>query len=160
MCRRTITMAELGEIIYQHHKGISNRKISKSLKVSRNTVKAVLQKVYDAGYCRDSSTIEDITKYVQLIFGSRQDTVSEKQPAISEFAKVHEVIESYLSQPYMTIRQCLHLLKENYPITASETSLHRYVKKHFQEKPEKITIPMPTIPGELVVYRAGFPTGP
>jgi len=32
MTRRTITMAELGEILYQHHQGSSNRQIAKIIK--------------------------------------------------------------------------------------------------------------------------------
>ena len=43
-------MAELGEILYQHHQGSCSRQIAKSLKVSRNTVKRIIEEAYAVGY--------------------------------------------------------------------------------------------------------------
>lgn len=44
MARRTVPMIEVDEILYRWSQGMSDRKIAKSLGISRNTVKKILSK--------------------------------------------------------------------------------------------------------------------
>jgi hypothetical protein len=49
MARRTIEMIELEEVLYQWIKGIGIKGISRSLGISRNTVKKIILQAQQAG---------------------------------------------------------------------------------------------------------------
>jgi len=141
-------MAELGEILYQHRQGVSLRKIAQSLAVSRNTVKSVIKKARQIGYQGTNTPVTDMDDIVSRIWVKDSQARSSHNRCVQPiFTRLHTEIESYLQQPYMTVRQCLRLLKEQHSIDVSETSLHRYIKTHIQPS-EATVIPLPTTPGQ------------
>jgi len=149
-------MAELGEILYQHRQGFSLRKIAQSLAVSRNTVKSVIKKAKQVGYQGVNTSVTDIEDIVCRICAKDSQSKSSHNRCVQPiFTRLHTVIETHLHQPYMTVRQCLRLLKEQHGIDASETSLHRYIKAHIQ-LPEATVIPLPTTPGQQAQVDYGY----
>ena len=68
MSRRTINMSELVEVLYQHCQGFSQRKISRSLGLSRNTVRSVINKATALGYQGHQTSIESIDAIAKQIW--------------------------------------------------------------------------------------------
>jgi len=142
-------MPELSEILYQHTQGFSLRQIARSLGISRNTVRKIIQKASELGYRGSDTSIEKLSQITQTLFPLGHSLKpSEQKPAQTSLARYHHQIAKNLELPYMTLRQCLRLLKEQYPLTVSETSFHRYIRCHFPRQSKTMVIPMLTKPGE------------
>lgn len=156
MGRRTIPMTEQIEILYQHHQGVSARQIAKSLNISRNTIKDLLNRAKAYGYHRETTHTKDLVEIIRKIHESKDKSVlAETKSAQHVLSEVHEQIKEYLQKPYMTVRQCFRLLEEQYQVGCSETSLHRYIKKHFPTLKDAV-IPLPTMPGKQAQVDYGY----
>jgi len=142
-------MAEKGEILYQHQQGQSMRGIARSLGLSRNTVRQLIARAKAHGYQGPATSVEQLDAIVRAMAMPVpiRRLIPNAQATVTDFlSSHHDVIATYLSQPHMTIRQCLRLLVEEYGYEGSETSLRRYIKQAFSMKPRPV-IPLPTQPG-------------
>lgn len=149
MSRRNIPMTEITEILYQWMQNTSQRKIVKLTGTSRNTVRKIIHQAIELGLIPGktddeqllamSAVIKDwLTSATKLSSGTAQHQLEQQ----------HEQIKQWLDEPHMTVRQIGRLLKELTPsVTTSETSLHRYLKKHFPKPIESTTV-LHTLPGE------------
>jgi transposase len=143
MARRTIPMIEVDEILYRWFKGMSERRISRSLGISRMTVRKILFQARQLGL-GDEPQDADFTQLKSCLFELRQGTKM-SSPA-QDYLKVHhEQIESWRLMPYMTVTQMVRLFAEQ-GNKVSETSLRRYIRKHFPSLPDS-TVHLETKPG-------------
>src|SRR3546814_6025474 len=102
MARRTIPMIEVEEILYQWLKGMSERKIARSLGISRNTVKTILRQGKKVGLTKAFSTA-DLADIMVPLFELRQKNERIPGSAQTYLAAHHEQITTWLSMPYMTV---------------------------------------------------------
>lgn len=160
MSRRTLPMTAITEILYQWTKGVSKRQIVKQTGISRNTVKKIINQGIEfglvVGFIDDDKLLSigaDVT-YSLKNKGKSEGTSSgsAQQPLIVN----HEQLKLWLAEPYMTIRQVLRLLSDlEPPVTISETSLHRYIKRHFPKEKES-TVVLHTLPAEQAQVDFGY----
>ncbi len=92
MARRKIEMLEIREVIYQWQKGKRSRAISRSLGVSRNTVRDLLRKAEILGLKSGSEPIEAEKIIEQLI--KERCTRGEPGPAQRLLSTHHNKIEA------------------------------------------------------------------
>lgn len=151
--KRKIAMIEIAEILYRWNLGMSKRKISCSLGVSRNTIKRALKEAERLGLKlgeADHKTIDEIAKTITTNYkkNNNQQGVREK------LAKQHEQLSAWREQPNMTVTQMMRLLAEQGEFI-SETSLRRYIRQHFT-KMGKTTIHLETIPAQQAQVDYGY----
>jgi len=147
MSRRIISVTEITEILYQWCKGISVRKIAESLGNSRNTIRVVIAQAESLGLKQNNSDKTKLLEVSQLLLEARnmQHTSGSAQ---KRMAACHDDIKQWLIQKHMTIRQIQRLLAEPpRQVIVSEMSLHRYIKRKFELKPQTV-VHLETIPGE------------
>lgn len=137
-------MIEIDEILYRWQKGMSERRISRSLGTSRMAVRKILEQARAVGI-REDTKEEELLALKPLLFGIRQGK-RKVRPARDYLEKHHEQISGWLLQPYMTISQMTRLFKESGE-EISDSSLRRYVKEHFPDKVDS-TVHLETIPGQ------------
>lgn len=147
MANRNITMIEITEILYRWRKGISTRKIAESLGTSRNTIREIVTLAEALGLEQGSANETHLLEISRLLTDARSQK-KQRGSAQTLIAVYHDEIRQWLAQPYITVRQIQRLLAEPpHHAIASETSLHRYIKRHFDIKP-KVTIHLETIPAQ------------
>lgn len=144
MGRRSIPMIEIDEIIYRWQKGMSERRISRSLGTSRMAVRKILEEARAVGI-REDTKEEELLALKPLLFEIRQGK-RKVRPARDYLEKHHEQISGWLLQPYMTISQMTRLFKESGE-EISDSSLRRYVKEHFPSQIDS-TVHLETSPGQ------------
>ena len=144
MARRTIQMIEVEEVLYRWLKGVSARRISQSMGISRNTIKKIITQAQSTGLTFDSQP-EDIEKYRDLLTAVNTKPRVNSGEAYNYLVTQHEQIENWREMPYMTVRQMVRLFKQN-NACVSESSLHRYIAKHFPVIPQS-TVHLTTRPG-------------
>ena len=139
-------MIEIKEVIYQWQQGVSQRQISKNLGVCRRTVRKVMSfcKRYGLEGMRQekSSRIEEVC---DLYRKAHQKSVSKNPHAQENLKAHHDQLWEWLKEPHMTVVQIRRLLEEQGD-RFSETSLRRYIKKHFPKQPAS-TVPLPSLAG-------------
>lgn len=139
-------MAEIREVLYQHHKGATQRKIEKSLGVSRNSVRKYLAMATDLGYSIDISTdaLESIAIKVhyQIVSTSASNRPNKSK---KEIELHHEKIKQLLTERWITHEQ-IHRILIGEGLAASRRSLSRYIAHHFPVLP-KSTVHLLTKPG-------------
>jgi len=146
-------MIEISEILYRKQKGDKIKQIAKSLGYSKNTIKNVIKeadtyktKIEDSAD-QIATAINKIRRSIKKQYG--QETIAAKlKPYESK-------VQTWLTQPSMTITQIGRLLLEN-GIGVSETSLRRYVKTHFPSVTKNYTIPLVSIPGQEAQVDYGY----
>ena len=143
---RTKCVPTVKEILYQDIKGKSHREISKSLAVSRNTIKGYYDLAVSFGYSKLSSDEE-----LERISLKVHDAVYLKarnrhKPSIEAIKPFHEDIEGYLKSPWITHIQIHRLLKEK-GLKSSPRSLTRYISQYFP-KLSSSTVHLETIAGD------------
>lgn len=150
-------MTEITEILYQWLSGISQRKISALTGTSRNTVNKIIEKAKALGLSVHRSSEQDLLAVsAQLKDCLSSQTAVKENSTEQQLSLHHEEIKAWLSEPYMTVRQIRRLLLELKPLKSiSETSLHRYIKKHFP-KPINSTVVLHTKPGEQAQVDFGY----
>ena len=137
-------MIEIEEVLYQWLKGISIKGISRSLKISRNTVKKAIAQGQSLGLSLQSR-VEEIDNLRSVLVGTRCKSLRSKSPAQHYLSTHHQQIEQWRQMPYMTAVQMVRLFGEQ-NIRISETSLRRYIAQHFPSLP-KSTVHLTTVPG-------------
>ena len=137
-------MIEIEEVLYQWLKGMSLKGISRSLGISRNTVKKLIVQAQQAGLTRQSK-VEEIEGLRSSWRKLCSKVPPQKAPAQSYLATQHEQITHWREMPHMTVTQMVRLFGEK-GARVSETSLRRYITKHFPALP-KSTVHLKTVPG-------------
>lgn len=110
MARRKIEMLEIREVIYQWQKGQRSRAISRSLGVSRNTIRDLLRKAESLGLKPEIESETTETLIEQLI--KERYSRGEPGPAQRFLRTHHNKIEAWRLSPYMTTKQMVRLFKE------------------------------------------------
>lgn len=156
MGMRTIPMTEITAILYRWVNGASQREIARSLGLSRNTVYTTLKaaKLYDlaVGDKNEEKILEVSQKIIE-----RRLNLEFNRPTENSLKPHHEQIQQWLNMPYMTVKQIWRLLHEQNPsLKIGITSLHRYVRRHFQEKKMNSTMVLQTEPGEQAQVDFGY----
>lgn len=149
--RRKLRMAEISEILYQWNKGRKLRAIARSLGISRTTVRDAIRKAEAIGLTQQSST-EEINRVADELLRSRYQSI--ENPTEQKLNPVHESIQEWLDEPWMTVTQINRLLAER-SIAVSETSLRRYLKKYFATTPVS-TMHLTTEPGKEAQVDFGY----
>lgn len=138
-------MIDLAEVIYHWQKGQNITQISKSLGISRPTVRKYLYIAKGAGLSMDpDAPITDVLTEVARAATPLSSAAGEVQKSIAQY---ESNIQSWLSEPDMTAKQIWRLLKE-LGNTFSYTSVKRYVKKLNPDVCRLSTIRLETLPGE------------
>lgn len=150
-------MTEITEILYQYVQGMSQRKMVELVGTSRNTIKKILDKAKSLGLTpgeMDDDVLLAVSVEIQTWLSG--NLMKSSGPAQQQLQAHHEQIKQWLVEPYMTVRQVMRLLRElTPPLDVSETSLHRYIKKHFP-KPIASTSVLHTLPGEQAQVDFGY----
>jgi transposase len=139
-------MATIREVLYQYSKGNSQRLISRSLDISRDTVRKYITLANQENFSTlvSDDTLNKIAIRVEEIL--YQNEQKPKAPTISTLSGYKEEIEGWLNQSNITHTQIQRLLlKEG--VNVSPRSINRYIAKEFPKIP-KNTIHMKTSPGQ------------
>jgi transposase len=142
-------MIELNEVVYHWQKGQNISQISRSLGISRPTVRKYLDAAIAAGLTRETNETsqilsESVVAAVALAAKPNTSSVS----SVQEVLALHkEQISTWLSEPDMTAKQIFRLLTEQgYPF--SYTSIKRYVRKLKPDQSQQVTVRLETSAGE------------
>lgn len=157
MGRRTIPMTEITAVLYRWVKGASQREIYRSLGLSRNTVRSLVEGAKKQGLTVGEQDEDKILSVSHKLIDARTLHRARNRPTEEKLKPFHEQIEKWLAMPYITIKQIWRLLHEqNPPVEIGVTSLHRYVNQHFQESKINVTVPLSTIAGEQAQVDFGY----
>jgi transposase len=125
---------------------MSERKIANSLGISRNTLRTILSQAQQVGLTRSSKEL-DLPEITGPLFKLRERNKRVPGSAHTYFTTHHEQIKTWLLVPSMTATQMMRLLSEEGK-TASESSLRRYIRKHFpSSSSSESTVHLKTQPG-------------
>lgn len=156
MGRRVIQMSEVLEVIYQWLHGTPQRKISRSLGISRNTVKSIIEQAKKLGLSlreTDEQKLMQMSEQITKLRTSRASAVRQVDVKLKDW---HEQIEAWLEIPSMTVKQIWRLLSEkNPPVCIGINSLHRYIHRNFTKMPS-VTMTIPTIAGSQAQVDFGY----
>jgi transposase len=139
-------MSTIREILYQHAKGNSQRQISRSFDLSRDTIKKYIDLAKQENFSilvSDAELNKIAIKVEETLY--KPDPIQKSQ-AMTILAKYHEEIANWLGQRSMTHTQIQRLLLAE-DVKVSNRSINRYIKKFFPKMP-KSTIHMKTEAGQ------------
>jgi len=139
-------MAEIREVLYQYHKGATQRSIEKSLCVSRNSIRKYIAMATDLGYGSDV-TNDELGAIALKVHSKISSTAASNRPNESKksLEAHHEKITSLLTEQWITHIQIYRILSAE-GLISSRRSLSRYIAKHFPSLP-KATVHLLTTPG-------------
>jgi hypothetical protein len=139
-------MAEIREVLYQHHKGATQRNIEKSLCVSRNSIRKYIAMATDLGY-RSDITNDELGAIALKVHNKITSLTASNRPSESkkELKAHHEKITSLLTEHWITHIQ-IHRILSAEGLVSSRRSLSRYIAKHFPNAP-RATVHLLTTPG-------------
>ncbi len=148
MARRKIYMNEYLELIYQWHKGKTERRIRDSLGLARKTTRKYIQGLMEAGITRDQPLPprEELVELIAFI----QNPAVFSQPALTKIEPYNEKIKKWLKEPDMTIQQVSRLLQEQHELDVSYMSVYRLCPK-----PDRAAVQV----GDRSPAYRGWPTG-
>lgn len=153
MSRRIIFMIEVKEILYRWCQGMGKKALARSLGISRNTIREILNQALGLGLQKDSS-IAELDIVVEKLQEARSRKRDNSHSIQMKLISYHDQIKSWLEIPYMTITQMVRLMAE-LGETISETSMRTYVRTHFDKK-SKTTVHLVTIPGQQAQVDFGY----
>jgi hypothetical protein len=154
MPRRTILVIEVNEILFRWCQDVGKKTIARTLQISVNTVRDLIIQAESLGLKRFCSTQEEIERIVQEIKILQAKKRSHPGEIQAQIKGHHQEIKEWWESPHITIRQIQRLLGEN-GNAFSETSLRRYINKHFK-KPLKGVIHLITVPGKEAQVDFGY----
>jgi len=147
-------MSTIREVLYQHIKGNSQRQISRSFNLSRDTVRKYIDlgKQENINVLTSDIELNKISiKIEEILYGKE---LSHKACAMTILAKYNEEIGNWLKERSMTHTQIQRLLvKEG--VQVSNRSINRYIKRVFPKMP-KSTIHMKTEAGQEAQVDFGY----
>ena len=129
-------MAEIREVLYQHHKGATQRRIEKSLSVSRMSIRKYITIAKEMGYKSDM-TNDELEVIALQVHNKITNTTTMNRPGESkkELAMYHEKIASLLKENWITHIQ-IHRILTTEGLKSSRRSLSRYIAKNFPTLPK------------------------
>lgn len=139
-------MPKIREVLYQHAKGNSQRLISRSLNISRDTVKKYIEFATQENF---NSLVGDVelNKIAAKVEKKLYKTEAvQKASAIAILSQYEQEISNWLEQRSITHTQIQRLLLAE-GVKVSARSINRYIKKAFPKTP-KSTIHIKTEPGQ------------
>jgi transposase len=139
-------MPTIREVLYQHAKGNSQRQISRSFNLSRDTIRKYidLAKQQNFSILASDAELNDIAiKVEEKLY---QNEPIQKASAMTTLVKYKEEIGNWLKERNITHTQIQRLLLAE-GIKVSNRSINRYIKKAFPKMP-KSTIHIKTEPGQ------------
>jgi transposase len=131
MGRRTFSMNEITEILLRWSNGMSCRKISESLGVSRNTIRKITKTAATMGLSVEGCSDSLLLEVSQKIKKERGEFKNKLSPAATLLSSYHEQIKQWLGEPHMTIRQIQRLLSELSPSVKVKSQLTSIYQKTF-----------------------------
>lgn len=141
-------MSEILEVLYQWSHGVGQRKIHRSLGLSRNTIKGIIKQAEKLGLSPNACDEVMIKNIYEQISGLKAKEKKPHYPVDLKLEPYREKIKHWLETPSMTVIQIYRLLTEmEPPVHLGINSLHRYIHRHFKDTP-KATMNIPTIAGE------------
>jgi transposase len=146
-------MIEVKEILYQWCQGVGKKTLARSLGVSRNTIREIINQALGSGLKRTSSIIE-LDQVIEKLQEARNKKEKRPNSVQLKLASYHQQIKDWLEIPSMTITQMVRLLAEQ-GATISETSIRTYVRGNFDNNPQT-TIHIKTIPGQQAQVDFGY----
>ena len=139
-------MPTIREVLYQHTKGTSQRQISRSFDISRDTVKKYIDLATQENFNILVSDVELNQIAIKVEERLYKNEGKQKASAIAILAKYKEDISNWLQLRNITHTQIQRLLLDG-GVKVSVRSINRYIKKEFPKTP-KTTIHMKTEPGQ------------
>jgi hypothetical protein len=152
--RRKLEMIEIAEILFRWDRGLTKRNIARSLGMSRNIVKEIVKLAEGLGLTPGITSHEKIDEIAKILVAKRYKKISNSNEVQIKLSNWHNQLDEWYTRPNMTVTQIMRLLAENGEIV-SETSLRRYMKKHFI-KPSNITIHLETAPAKQAQVDYGY----
>jgi transposase len=146
-------MIEVKEVLYRWTQGMGKKTIARSLGLSRNTIREILNQAIGFGLQQNSS-IETLDLVVEQLQGQRSKKKTNPMGVQAKLSQYHEQVHDWFNMPHITVTQMVRLFAE-LGETISETSLRTYVRAHFDSKP-KTTVHMVTIPGQQAQVDFGY----
>ena len=143
MSRRIIVKIEINEVIYRWIKLMPKKRIAKTLGMSINTVRKIINQSETLGFKQDAKNLEQLPVIAEKIKSSFSHKNNTSQSAISLH---HDRISQLLGEKHITAMQIKRLLGEQH-VQVSYSSLRRYISKHFPKQPH-FTVVLHTQPGK------------
>lgn len=137
-------MNEIQEVLFRYQNGMGQRAIARSLGISRTTVQRLLKESLRFGF-HEGKSLDELGKIAFSVKELRRNTYQGKGVIQEGLKKEHSQIEAWRKVPHMTVNQMVRLF-EGMGKKVSETSLRRYIQRHFPVE-IKTTIPLETEPG-------------
>lgn len=143
---RKHSMPTIREVLYQHAKGNSQRQISRSFDLSRDTIRKYidLAKQENLSILTSDAELNKIAIKVEEKLYKNEPV--QKSSAMTALAEYNEEIGNWLKQRSITHTQIQRLLLAE-GVKVSNRSINRYIQKAFPKIP-KSTIHIKTEPGQ------------
>ena len=139
-------MPTIREVLYQHAKGNSQRQISRSFDLSRDTIRKYLDLAKKENFSILASDDELNKIAIKVEEKLYKNEAIQKASAMSTLAKYKEEIGNWLGQRSITHTQIQRLLLAE-GVKVSARSINRYIEKAFPQIPRS-TIHMKTEAGQ------------
>ena len=147
-------MREVEEVVYRWTQGISEREIYRSLGISRNTIKRILKQAKEVG-CKKHMKEEELKERMASLVAVRKQPKKARRSGVQVYlSQQHKQIEAWREMPHMTANQMMRLFAEQGK-TVCETSLRRYLKRHFPTPPVT-TVHLEVVPGSQAQVDFGY----
>jgi hypothetical protein len=138
-------MAMIREVLYQHIRGVSERKISRTLNISRTTVSKYIK--LSCSYNLSSSVSDSELNEIAIKIHTELYNAISSRPFAMNLLKKHKAdIEVWLKHPNMTNTQIKRLLEE-LGTSVSVSSIDRFISTSFPKLP-KHTVRLKTEAGK------------
>lgn len=149
-------MIEVQEILYQWVSGRSKKGIVRSLGISRNTVREILNQAMGLGLTQGEESADKLNEVSHRVMEERAKRKAHFRPDSiqQQLATHHQQIKEWLETPDMTRTQMVRLFAKK-SLIVSETSIRNYVNRHFP-KPVKSTIHLATVPAYQAQVDFGY----
>jgi len=145
---RTIGTMELQDILKRLRIGESIKGISRELKHHRTVVRRLKRVAEEKGWLNSSYPLPS-EKEIKEAY-SRSETLVEASPHLLDAFK--QEIERWIKEGYSFVVMHKMLCEE---VECSESTVRRYIHKHFPQKPRPVMI-RKTIPGEVMEVDFGY----
>jgi len=132
-------MPTIREVLYQHAKGNSQRQISRSFNLSRDTIRKYLDLAKQENFSILASDDELNKIAIKVEEKLYKNEAIQKASAMSTLAKYKEEIGNWLGQRSITHTQIQRLLLAE-GVKVSARSINRYIEKAFPKYLEALFI--------------------
>jgi transposase len=152
MGKRSIPMIEQTEMIYRWHRGESQRAISRSLGVSRKTIRRYVNRVKDAGLSQDKPLPPD-AEIAVLLNQEKKNQHKPCQTPVQDRLRAHDdELSEWSKDSAISQSQMWRLFQEQHPeLQVSLTTFKEYIRQNHRPIEVKSTLRLVTPPGQAQV---------